>query len=117
MAENDKPGDDLLSENEVKEEVKDVGDIMDQEDVKDVGDIMDLYKFVDVIYGGQEEDDELRQLLERESGDQGQLNTFKCNICDFTTTHKRSLHAHNKAKHMEYSRETEVLESVICVSI
>ena len=71
---------------------------------------MDLYKFVDVIYGGQEEGDELRELLERESGDQGQLNTFKCNICDFTTTHKRSLHAHNKAKHMSIVEKQKYLK-------
>lgn len=110
MAENDKPGDDLLSENEVKEEVKDVGDIMDQEDVKDVGDIMDLYKFVDVIYGGQEEGDELRELLKRESEGQDQIKTYKCNICDFTTTHQRSIHAHNKAKHLSVEEKQKYLK-------
>ena len=71
---------------------------------------MDLYKFVDVIYGGQEEGDELRELLKRESEGQDQIKTYKCNICDFTTMHKRSLHAHNKAKHMSIVEKQKYLK-------
>jgi len=111
MEENAKLEEDaLLSENGVKEEVKDIDNAVDQEDVKDVPNIMDLYKFVDVVYGDQEEGDELRELLKRESASQTQMKTYKCNFCDFTTTHQRSIHAHNKAKHLSKEEKEKYLK-------